>query len=447
MKKYIYLTLLLMFCALTAHASPITIDQFISADDVTIAHIEQLRTAVVNGINNADGNLLQYRTVSEDKLTLNADPVTRWRETFNSYTYSGLLPATSASLVGNITSGVGYVDGYRVVKDTLTGHTYTATKYTYVDLKSDGTYVFTEVTPDSAPAIATASMRLAKVETDSDNIVAVTDLRVLSVTLENRQADYYRKGMYMRGSNATTDAVQIMPGVCYWGNIRIAKTTVTDLSLSAGGDWASGAKNNATMGFVIVNNAGTIKLTTTAPAYTDLSGNTIGPKYYTKIGSDYYRVLAWFYMNGNAAAPGTAGSDISPWEWGNFQWDMPSVHTRRISYDTTTTSTAFVDLPDSTMTVYVPAGKGISVKGIMTGYSSQQHYAFNGALKLDGALLQSTEVATTATTTTDPNNGGGNLTTLFVTPELEPGSHSVSLMFRSSYTGHVAWANMYIDIK
>ena len=92
---------------------------------------------------------------------------------------SGCLPATSANLTSDISAGTAYSQGRRIVK-VATSKTYTASKDTYVDLKGDETYVFTEVlNAAAAPAIAADSIRLAKVVTDVDNITGVTDLRQL----------------------------------------------------------------------------------------------------------------------------------------------------------------------------------------------------------------------------------------------------------------------------
>lgn len=449
MKKILISLIVATFVATAAHASPITVDNFISPDDVTIDHLEQFRSSVVNAINAADGGLIQYRTITPDKLTENADVTVFRREAYNDWIYTGFIIPTSASLTAITPIGTAYVDGQRVVKDA-TSHLYTASKWTFVDLGNDGTYTYTEANiGDADPVIASKTIRIGRVSSDGTKIAAFRDDRRLALTLDNTQEDYYRKGLYMRGSDTTTDVVQIAPGVCYWGTIRHKKTTLTTLGLGTVGDWVSGggSQANATMGFVVMNNAGAIQLTTTAPGYADTAGNTLGPKFYSKVGANYYRCLAWFYMNGNSAAPGTAGDDISPWEWGNFQWDIPSVCTRRVSPDAVTTSTAFVDVADTSLTFYAPSGRPVKVKGIMSGYASTTGYAFNGAIKLDNVLRQETEVATSATSNTTPNNGGGSLITMFATPELEAGTHTVKLMFRGNYTQTVNWANVYVEVE
>lgn len=448
--KKIIVTLMVLFWAGVASANPITVDAFYSPDSVTIAHLETFRSAVVNGINNADGGLIQARTITPEKMTENADVTIFRDEAFNDFVYTGLLMPTSASLTSTTTAGTAYIAGQRVKKDA-TANTYTATKFTYVDLDSNGTYKYTEVTPDVAPAVAAGTVRLARVESNSSAVVAVTDLRIQSITLENRQADNYRTGMYMRGSNTTEDNVWIMPGITYWGNVRLVKTTITELNLPTAGHWIAGAGSqaNATMGYVAINNAGQIYLTTTAPAYVDLAGNTVGQKRYIKVGSTYYRCLGWFYMNGNKTSPGTAGDDISPWEWGNFQTDIPSRNFKHVSADSVTTVPYFDDLPDSTINFYVPAGQSVKILGSLTGYSTTTGYAFSGAIELDGVLLQDTEVTNSSTSTANANNGGASMTPIFVTPELEPGNHVAKLSWRSggSYSAHCTWANIIVEVE
>lgn len=92
---------------------------------------------------------------------------------------SGCLPATSATLISDISAGVAYSQGRRIVK-LVTSRTYTASKDTYVDLKGDGTYIFSEVlNAAAAPAVTADSIRLAKVVTDATAITSVADLRQL----------------------------------------------------------------------------------------------------------------------------------------------------------------------------------------------------------------------------------------------------------------------------
>lgn len=113
----------------------------------------------------------------------NTSKLLQTEDIFSDYVVTGLLPATSANLISDISAGHAYVTGVRVNK-TATSKTYTASVDTYVDVNSAGTYTFPEVALGAtAPAVTADSIRLAKVVTDADNITGVTDLRKLTLTL------------------------------------------------------------------------------------------------------------------------------------------------------------------------------------------------------------------------------------------------------------------------
>lgn len=205
MKKYIFSILfLLIFCRLS-YAGAISVSSFITADDVTVAHLETMRSTFQGAINSADGGLLQTATVTAAKLDANTNPENRWNEAFNDFVYTGLTIPTSASLSSTTTSGTAYVYGTRVVKDA-TAHTYTASKHTYVDLSNNGTYSYSEVAINaSAPSVAANSIRLAKVSTDTSTVLSVTDLRVTSVT--SGVSTTYKAGTFTRDMTAASGDV------------------------------------------------------------------------------------------------------------------------------------------------------------------------------------------------------------------------------------------------
>lgn len=431
MRKYIWITLMLMFCALDAHANVITVENFYSPDSVSIEHLENFRSEVVNGINNADGGLLQARTVTPEKLTENADVTIFRKEAFNDWIYTGLLPATSATLASNISLGTGYVDGQRIKKD-VTSHTYTASKWTFVDLKFDGTYVYTELNiGDADPAITSGTIRVARVATDGTSITAVRDDRRLALTLDNAQEDYYRNGLRMKNQGITTDIIEIMPGVAYWGTVRTKKTTITTLNLATAGDWVpgGGSQSNSTMGYVVMNNAGAIKLTTVAPGYVDTAGNTVGQRRYTLVGGNYYRVLAWFYMSNtkDPATYGLAGDCVNPWGWGNYQGDMESLQSHFISSDYAMTDAKMTLLPDSRVTFYAPSGVPVDLRASTTGWCASSGYGFQGAIALDGVILKQANAQTGSTDSTAPSLSQGSVFINWTTPELEAGLHYVDV--------------------
>lgn len=299
MKKAI-ICLALLFVATYASAvpaaTPISVDAFLSVDDVTVAHLEQFRTAVVNEANNKQGGLIQPNTISGDRLVAATRPEVRWDEAFNNWVYTGLLPPTSASLAATTTAGVAYINGNRVSKDA-TAHTYTASKWTFVDLSDQGTYTYDEEAIGTAdPAITASSMRMARVSTDGTTVGAVRDDRILAISLDGFQENFQRVGMYCHFT--TPDAVIIDPGVVYHGTTRIKKASDTTLGLGVGGDWADGGRATSTLAFIAVNPSGLIQFTTTAPTLHDIAGNTSGTLRYSDIGGVKWRLLGWFRMNG-----------------------------------------------------------------------------------------------------------------------------------------------------
>ena len=94
------------------------------------------------------------------------------------FVYTGLLPVTSGSLSTTISAGTAYPKGYRINKASSTNKTFTASKWTYVDLDINGDFQYTEVAIDaSAPSVASNSIRLARVSSDSSTVNSVSDLR------------------------------------------------------------------------------------------------------------------------------------------------------------------------------------------------------------------------------------------------------------------------------
>jgi len=183
MKKYLFALILFLNLSRTSWAGTISVSAFTTPDDVTVTHLEQQRTTFQTAINSADGGLLQTGTVTTAKMDANANPENRWKEAFNDFVYSGLLPPTSANLTSTTTAGTAYIKGVRVVKDA-TSKTYTASKHTFVDLSSSGTYTYSEVAINATePAVTTNSIRLCRVSTDATTVLSVRDDRVMTITL------------------------------------------------------------------------------------------------------------------------------------------------------------------------------------------------------------------------------------------------------------------------
>ena len=200
MKKILLLIALILLQNNNLHAAPVSVAAFVTADDTTVAHIEQMRASFQSAINSADGTLITNGSISTTKLDANANPENRWNEGFNDFVFTGLLPPTSASL----TAGTAYVNGVRVVKDA-TSKLYTASKNIYVDLSSTGTYTYNEVAINAAePSLTANSIRLAKVSTDSTKVLSVRDDRVTTLLAAGTR---FKTGTFTRSLTAGTSSV------------------------------------------------------------------------------------------------------------------------------------------------------------------------------------------------------------------------------------------------
>lgn len=126
-----------------------------------------------------DTNGKNINAINQTNAIENKSKLLQTKDIISDFVVSGLLPTTSANLISDISAGFAYVTGTRVVK-AVTSKTYTASKDTYVDVNSVGTYTFVEVANGAAaPAVTADSIRLAKVITDATAITGVTDLRTV----------------------------------------------------------------------------------------------------------------------------------------------------------------------------------------------------------------------------------------------------------------------------
>ena len=333
MKRIIFLWIMFLLLLFTTKAyagnpSPITVDVFVSGNDVTIAHLESFRTAAVNHINSFPGGNIQAGSISTDSLNANANPENRWNEAFNDFVYTGLLPpTTSGTLTSTTTAGTAYISGVRVLKDA-TANTYTASRWTFVDLDKDGNYSYTAQTIGAAPepSIASNTLRLARVSSDTTQVFAVRDDRVTSISLGGANSDEYRQGLNCK--QISTTQIDVSAGVCYHGSTRVSKNAVTTLSVSTAADWLGGVslQATATTGYIYIDSSGNIDMHTTAPTKTDTSGNSAGILRYGVISTTYYRCIGWFYMNS------TGAGQLDTWGVGNFKdGDTYNVITRDIT--------------------------------------------------------------------------------------------------------------------
>jgi hypothetical protein len=244
----------------------------------------------IESINIADS------TITVDDMAASSSPAQREGDHFNSYTKSGMLPATDATLTSDISAGVSYVKSdaglmYRISTDA-TSKTYTASKDTWVYIDTDGAFQYEVVATDAEqPATPSNGLLLAKVVTDADNITSVTDARTLSISLGGND-DFVINGLKLLWDGAT-DRFSVDAGVVYVNTTRVAKTSAVGLNVGTAGNYINGASERATDTWIHVyaDTDGNIKLDDNAPDYHDASGNTTGVKHYFKNGSDYWRYI------------------------------------------------------------------------------------------------------------------------------------------------------------
>lgn len=167
---------------------------FVEGDQFGATFAANLNTNTVeleNGINNirglvagtipSSGQILK-NTIGADNMADEAHPATRLCENFREYVEDGLTIPTDTDLTVTIAAGTAYPECYRVDKTSGTEHTFTSGVDTYVDIDTSGDFQYSEVALGAtAPAIATNSVRIAKVSTDGGTVNTVTDLRTLTL--------------------------------------------------------------------------------------------------------------------------------------------------------------------------------------------------------------------------------------------------------------------------
>lgn len=417
MRKLIYVVALCLIASV-ASAAPISTIPYNTPDDITIDNMESNRVTFQDAINFSDGGLIGTASISADSLTNNANPEKRWADSFNSYVVTGLLPPTSATLVATTTAGRALIinttdNEMKYVEKSATTKTYTASKDTYVDLSASGTYTYNEVANGAAePTTTSNSIRLAKVVTSGTAVTSVTDSRITAITLGSTQEDFQRVGLTTYVT--TPDEVQIDAGILYHGTTRISKTSKTDVDLGTASDWATGVSQRAvsTTGYTVINSSGSVKLTTTAPLYSDVSGNSQGKPRYSLIGSDYWRVLNWYRMNA------TGSGNIDDWGYSDISENgiVNSVFRQYVTQDT-----GSIPLPKDTTIpqiteghkfmeiVFMPTEKGkwVEIESQFIGSGDSIANGFSMALFQDA-------IANALTATTNRPVGNSDAQTLYL---------------------------------
>lgn len=334
MKKVIVITLLILGIITPVYAKNVSYDTFISADDVTLERLNNNFNTLVNNLNTIPGENLESSSVSADALTSNADPQKRWADTFSNFVVTGLLAPTSATLTSTTTAGRALITNtsaneMKYVQKDATAKTYTAGKWTYVDLDDAGTYTYSETTQGAAePSVTSNSIRLFRVSADnSSGVGTVTDLRVIGASFTNE--DFYITGMELEVVSPD-NMVTVDAGVCYHGSTRVEKTAQTGLRHRVATDWWDGAVDtyaSAGWNYVAIDSSGNIKfIGTNAPDKADTDENTVGTLRYWDDGTELWRVLGAARINTSDAI------DSSLFQRGDkVMWDAPPNMTTTVS--------------------------------------------------------------------------------------------------------------------
>ena len=354
MRKLLYFLFSLNLICVPVYAGTISIEPFTSGADVTIAHLESQRTTISNVINgNIEGgtNIKSGSLVSADFA--NSVSIVKFRdEAFNDFTFSGMLPATSASLTSDISAGISYVNGARI-DNSAQSHTYTASKDTYVYITAGGSYAFEEVANGaSAPSTPSNSLLLAKAVTSGTAITSVSDLRTLAIQItantSNFPLDYRDQALVVRDSGTT---MHVEPGQIAIGQTLYTNTSDTSsYSTATAANWIDGvAPTMANLKFYVYayNNSGTtydVKYSTVDPVNSDTSSGTSGTLRYYTTGGVTYRAIGW------VSADSTGAVDAAR---GQFH-DVGITNQARSESGTVTTGTTLI--PDDNTTPQISEG-------------------------------------------------------------------------------------------
>lgn len=315
MKKWILALGLLL--STNCYAGTISIQPFISGNDVTIPRLETQRSTlqnVINGNIEGGGQNIKAGSIASSDLNTSINPVVRFDEAFNDWTYSGMLPVTSGTLSTTISAGVSYVNGVRIQTNS-TSHSYTASKDTYTYINAGGFFDYVEVANGaSAPATPANDLLLAKVVTSGTAVTTVTDLRTTSITITANNSNFpldYRNQALVSVDSTTT--VHVEPGQIAIGSTAYTNTVDTSSkNVATATNWIEGsAPNIKNLKFYVYayNNSGSafdFKYSSADPVYSDNSLNTGGTlRYYVNSGTTY-RALAWISGDTSATIVGNA---------------------------------------------------------------------------------------------------------------------------------------------
>lgn len=191
-KKFIGFVVLMSLLVIGGHQAQAAVTSldyvFVANDQYSSDFYSRLNsnfTRVLNGgVNSISAGNIVNDSLTEATMADEINPRIRTYEgAACEFVYTGLLPVAGASLTQNISAGTAYPRGFRINKASATAHTYTASKWTWVDIDQNGSFQYSEQAINSStPAVAANSIRLARVSTDGTTVLAIQDLRKTSCT-------------------------------------------------------------------------------------------------------------------------------------------------------------------------------------------------------------------------------------------------------------------------
>lgn len=292
--------------------------------------------------------------------------VLTYADAFADAVVSGLTTPTSATLTSTTAAGVAYLGGTRATLGAVS-KTYTASRDTYVDLTSSGTFTYTEVTVGAAaPALTAGSVRVAKVTTSASAVTTVTDLRAFPLR--------YQLTVTADGALQTTGTGQagsVAGNARGQGAVDLQTTRTGAAQVASGANSAIlGGRNNTASGTsVVVMGDGN----TASASYTTAlggGGNTVSSNYAVSIGGANNTASALFTsVNGFYARATRYGQRAH--SSGQFAASGDNQYTRHVLRMATT---------DATPTQLTLDGAAPSAQGRLT-LAAGQTIGFTGLLE------------------------------------------------------------------
>lgn len=303
MRKILLVFILLLTINFTfatfSFGASVSVDSFVSPDNVTITALETMRSTFQGAINSADGSLIQSTSISSGKLDANSNPTNRWNEAFADFVYTGLSIPTSVSLSSTTASGTAYITGVRVPKDAI-AKTYTASKHTYVDLSSTGVYTYSETAIGAGtPAVANDSIRLARVSTDATTVISVRDDRNVGVkpATSNYVVGSFTRNFASGNGDQSVTGVGFRPSAVYFmGGVNGDDVLAFGIATSSTGASIYDNNNGATDTWAIVSSGAVFSIASVSGGEARATGITFDIDGFT---------LAWVALSGSPSGTGT----------------------------------------------------------------------------------------------------------------------------------------------